>query len=605
MHTRQPMMKKKSLHILSLVFVLVLSCTLLSAQTLRKVNIPVGKDATQLQIQQLTTDRFPVIATTGSELQLIHAIESPGGRHYTFRQTWQGLPIYGAGVKVNLVPGDRITSFLATLQPFENTQPGVFSYSEENLLQRVAEEGAFDAKIEPMYWVKNNRLLPVYQVVTFSNGPISSEEILIDAVNGQELQRQDLGTYFQGDTTGRGRVFRPNPCTRGSVHYGDSFVDNNDTHSSLLEGLMDTVVLREITWDDPVFRLTGPYVRISDRAPFFMTPATSPDGDFFYGRDQSEFEDVMVYYHIDTFQRFVQSLGFTNLQNGALEVDPHGKSDSDQSVFISNGGNSYILFGDGGVDDAEDADVIIHEYTHALSYSASLESNSGTERRGLDEGLGDYFAAVYSLGLNPGFGWSEIFNWDGHNEFWAGRTVVTTQTYPPTSNSIYTYGELWASTLIQIRNEIGGAVTDRLTLQEMYSNYSQMSLSDAAYLFLQADTALYGGIHSEMIIFHFCQRGILSGATCLSVGLEEIVESGQISLYPNPGRGDFTLKWQQSSPGGRGRLEIENMLGQKVFIRTGILPGEVFFSTNLPSGLYQIKLWEEETAIFRKKWVIE
>ena len=72
----------------------------------------------------------------------------------------------------------------------------------------------------------------------------------------------------------------------------------------------------------------------------------------------------------------------------------------DQSVFIGNSGNSYLLFGEGGVDDAEDADVIIHEYAHAISYAASPETNSGTERRGLDEGLGDYFAAIYSYQYN-------------------------------------------------------------------------------------------------------------------------------------------------------------------------------------------------------------
>ncbi|MEZ4773879.1 MAG: T9SS type A sorting domain-containing protein [Bacteroidia bacterium] len=602
-------MRKFSLHIFPLAFFLVITALYLPAQTLRIVHLPVGSEADETLIRQITTQNFPLLENTGSALRLAHDTESPGGRHFTYRQTWQGVPIYGAGVKVNLVPATRISSFLQTLATFEATTPSPFSYSKEDLLQRVAEEGAFDANIEPVYLIRDNQLHPVYRIETFSNGHVSSEEILFDAVTGTEIRREDRGMYFHSsqasDTSGRGRVFRPNPCTRGNVNYGDSFVDNNDAHSPVLEGLMDTVELRNITWDDPLFRLNGPYVKISDRAPFYDTPATSLDGDFFFGRDQSEFEDVMVYYHIDTFQRFVQSLGFLNLQNAPLEVDPHGKSNSDQSVFISNSGNSYILFGDGGVDDAEDADVIVHEYGHALSYAASQESNSGTQRRGLDEGICDYFAAIYSKSLNAGFGWSEIFNWDGHNEYWAGRTVISNQTYPPMSTSIYTYGELWAATMIQIRNEIGETVTDRLVLQELYSNYSQMSLPEAAHLFLQADTALYGGIHSEMIIFHFCQRGILSGATCLSVDVETPLETPPVTLYPNPGRGDFTLRWTSASQPRKARLEISNMLGQTVFTEEKLYPGEQTLSTHLPGGLYQVRLYVEERTIFSTKWVVE
>ncbi|MEZ4829872.1 MAG: T9SS type A sorting domain-containing protein [Bacteroidia bacterium] len=593
-----------------LSFAIVMVFTSVSAQTLRQVSISVGNATEESAIREVIRQIFPLVDRTGSDLQLQYDITSPGGRHFTYTQTWAGIPVYGAGIKVNLVPADRITSFLQTLQDFTPPTLTTFSYPEENLLLRVGEAGAYDATIDPVFVIQSGQLHPAWKVITFSNGPVSSEEILFDANTGTEIIRSDRGAYFSrafaGDTTGRAKVFIPNPCTRGNVKYGDTFTDNDDATSPALEALMDTVVLRDITWDDPVFRLQGPYVNISDRAPYYYTPATSASGDFFFGRDQKQFEDVMVYYHVDTFQRYVQSLGFTNLQNSPLEIDPHGKSNSDQSVFISNGGNSYILFGDGGVDDAEDADVIIHEYTHALSSAASPETNSGTERRGLDEGLGDYAAAIYSMGLNPNYGWGDIFNWDGHNEFWAGRTVISNQTYPPMSTSIYSYGELWASTLIKIRNEIGGTITDRLMLQEMYSNYSQMSLPEAARLFLQADTALYGGVHSEMIIFQFCQTGILSGATCLSVGVEEAFSEETISIYPNPGTeyGALNLNWNQHRDGETGYLEIYNMLGQQVYAATFGAAPQYEFYPRIASGFYQVQIRLGGKIVFSKKWAV-
>ncbi|MCB0856080.1 MAG: hypothetical protein KDD63_27850, partial [Bacteroidetes bacterium] len=379
--------------------------------------------------------------------------------------------------------------------------------------------------------------------------------------------------------------------------------DSMDFHKPIFENFIDTVILKDITFEDNTFKLIGPYVNITDRSPFFIAPATSTDGDFFFTRDQSGFEDVMAYYHIDSMQRYVQKLGFINLQNGPMQVDPHGKSDLDQSVFIGNGGNSYILFGDGGVDDAEDADVLVHEYAHALSYDAAPETNSGTERRGLDEGIGDYSSAIYSFDSDSVYGWDKIFNWDGHNEFWSGRKAISHIQYPPSSTSIYTYGEIWASALMEIRQELGKEVADRLAIQEMYGNFAQMTLTDAAMLYLDAEMALYGGIHSEMISFTFCEKGILSGPDCINVTLEEELDSEpSLSIFPVPAEDQLTLSWSLPLSSSTARLEMVNLLGQTVFhLPLPDFEGELSFAPNLSSGLYIALLIIDEKRTTRQK----
>ena len=90
----------------------------------------------------------------------------------------------------------------------------------------------------------------------------------------------------------------------------------------------------------------------------------------------------------------MQSLGFTTIQNGSIRVDPHGLSGADNSHYIGSLAN-YIAFGEGGVDDAEDADVIWHEYGHAIIHSQVTNWNGG-ETGAMGEGFGDYFAASYS-----------------------------------------------------------------------------------------------------------------------------------------------------------------------------------------------------------------
>ena len=47
---------------------------------------------------------------------------------------------------------------------------------------------------------------------------------------------------------------------------------------------------------------------------------------FNYTRNQTAFEDCIVYYHVDQSQRWMRSLGFTSIQNSPLEADPHAEN---------------------------------------------------------------------------------------------------------------------------------------------------------------------------------------------------------------------------------------------------------------------------------------
>src|SRR5690606_4713427 len=138
---------------------------------------------------------------------------------------------------------------------------------------------------------------------------------------------------------------------------------------------------------------------------------------------------------------------------------------ADNSIFYPAPSPKRIAFGIGGVDDAEDADVCIHEYAHFVSETASPGSNIGSQRNALDEGFGDYLAASYSTSINT-FNRQWVYNWDGHNEFWNGRSVNSSKVYPhDTVSSIYRNGEMWSSALMKIYDEIGRAATDSLILQ--------------------------------------------------------------------------------------------------------------------------------------------
>ena len=121
-----------------------------------------------------------------------------------------------------------------------------------------------------------------------------------------------------------------------------------------------------------------------------------------------------------------QTLGIKALPyqyTGGVQYDPHGESGDDNSSYSSSSGR--LTFGQGGVDDAEDADVVIHELGHGIH---DWVTNGGlSQQEGLlSEGTGDYLAAAYSRDFNQWLVGCAIplgLQLGRHNEFWGGRVT--------------------------------------------------------------------------------------------------------------------------------------------------------------------------------------
>ena len=163
----------------------------------------------------------------------------------------------------------------------------------------------------------------------------------------------------------------------------------------------------------------------------FLGLFTQASNNFNSTRSPQLFEAANTYYHIDRYMRYINTappagLGLTVVPSqyvGGVRFDPHGLNGADNSHYTPATG--VVAFGEGGVDDDEDADVIIHELGHGLHDWVATGALS--QVNGLSEGTGDYFAQSYSRAYgnvpsaNPAWHW--VFSWDGHNPFWAGRTT--------------------------------------------------------------------------------------------------------------------------------------------------------------------------------------
>ena len=262
-----------------------------------------------------------------------------------------------------------------------------------------------------------------------------------------------------------------------------------------------------VKFKNDTFFLESPYCIVGEYDPPDSAVCFDTTADFCYTRGDLCFEQVNIFYHINNYQAYLQSLGFDSLVNYQIKVDANGMNGADNSMFSSF--SNLLSFGEGGVDDGEDADVIIHEYGHAISYSAAPNTNTGTQRKTLDEANADYLAASLSRAIDTS-DWQKVFNWDGHNGFWSGRWVISNKHYPEDwVGGIYQDADIWSATLMQIWEDIGRTDADRILLQSLYSYAPNLTFTQAAYLFLQADSLLNNGANCFVIYKRFRERGIL------------------------------------------------------------------------------------------------
>ncbi len=134
--------------------------------------------------------------------------------------------------------------------------------------------------------------------------------------------------------------------------------------------------------------------------------------------------------------------------------------DNEDEMFVSG-----ILFGLGGVDDAEDAEVILHEYGHAI-HDAQVPG-WGDEHQGgaMGEGWGDFLAGAYYARISGGFQDECIMDWDATSYSNADppclRRLDRNKTYPRNmTGSVHADGEIWSAFLWTLRAKLGCTETD-------------------------------------------------------------------------------------------------------------------------------------------------
>jgi hypothetical protein len=303
-------------------------------------------------------------------------------------------------------------------------------------------------------------------------------------------------------------VFNTNPVATS----GDNTLrDHKDADQAVLDAELVEVTLTHL--DGSGF-LHGEYAYVVSAT---GDPAFETDGTYHYTRHDDRFEQVMAYYWTTQSQLYLRGLGFdgqtfpeVNADRQRVRINQLGYDNS----FATTHPRDEMRFGKGGVDDAEDGDVILHELGHQIHFSQSETFFSSLEAGAISEGFGDYWAFTVAKAV-AGPQWDEacIAKWDAtsYDSNPANgiclRRIDTNLFYPDDLvGQVHADGRIWSRALYDLHAAIGQSDADRAILAAQFG-WTGTTMPALAERIVDQAQALSGEGAQAQAVFE--SRGIL------------------------------------------------------------------------------------------------
>ncbi|MDT7783775.1 MAG: hypothetical protein QOF58_2194 [Pseudonocardiales bacterium] len=424
-------------------------------------------------------------------LKLLAVKDSLTATHTWYEQTFDGKPVLGAYYVEHV---DKATGV-------KTVDDGRLAVGSVDVTPAITAESA-KTKSAGVPEGANLKVLPgtglVYEVIS-DNGK-GSERTLVHAETGAVVRSESLVKHADGT----GKVFSPNPVV---ALQNESLTDKNDADSAVPTTAYKSVALSNLG--------TSGYLR-GDFA--YITGATSKlakssTRKFEYTRHNPFFEQTNAYWGITEAQKYIQSLGFKNVNNQAQKFTTLGLTE-DNSFYDPS--KDEITFGTGGVDDAEDLEVVWHELGHAIQ-DAQVPGFGSTEEGGaIGEGFGDWWALIMAsrdskdTATTP---YACIMDWDSTSYTTTTphciRRTDTNKTIDDKTGEVHDDGEIWSRALFDIYKAFGREKAAKIVLEAQFSYSPSTDFAKAATATVAAAKKLYGAADAATVTSAFHARKII------------------------------------------------------------------------------------------------
>ncbi|WP_329383152.1 M4 family metallopeptidase [Streptomyces sp. NBC_01351] len=306
----------------------------------------------------------------------------------------------------------------------------------------------------------------------------------------------------------QGRVFMVNPVQSS----GDqTLADAKDSAGAVPASAYATAALRNL---DASGGLSGKWAHVrSDTGASAKTASAAS-----YDRHDDRFEQVMAYFWVNEAQEYLQGLGFGTELPGAndraqpVRINQWG---ADNSFFTDK--KDEIRFGKGGVDDAEDAEVIVHEYGHAVHEAQVPGFGTSVEAGAIGEAFGDYLAVEVGSAAVARYGWVRtadeacVADWDSVPYSEAPhclRRIDGSKVYADRVGQVHADGQIWSRALFDIRGALGARTADRIIVNAQFGFAPDTSFTDAALKTIATAEQMYGSGAADAVRGAFQARQI-------------------------------------------------------------------------------------------------
>lgn len=484
------------------------------------------------------------------ELAPAHETDTRAFETVRYEQRVDGIPVHGAFASEHRPHEADWTVSHYALAPAAMSPGSSFELAEDEAVDRVLD--ALDATLVPdlepqaeqVWWPGEDSLRAAFEVRLASMDPVGSWTVVVDAADGEVLDRTNLDPGFaehpdpaaaqtpatEVDAPG---LEAPAPAVDGGADERGINVTAHPFQVNPIVGLQEAGFrdnpagiddgsfedARQQVGFDGVYqrdRLQTEHVRIQDA---LTVPTGQQELDF--RRDDPRFVELMTAYYTDLALEEMEALGYEDFFDyEQVHSVTRAPSPLPNAFATSLAGQGYNVFfykapaastgGFGGFASlAEDGEVVVHELAH-LFHFAFAPGVSGDWYGAFAEGTADYYASVILEAESGGFGDPCVGEWattyfdaagsdvPQHGDLVCIRVLDNNLTYPDDMagdpddpGSGHYNGQFWSGAQWEIRQEIGrneSLVLVTEALQAMPENLD--SIEDLVAATVTADCAL-------------------------------------------------------------------------------------------------------------------